>query len=201
MGDNRVLICGTVPYAPIHSHSAYNEEFSMCDLMVMRTSGAADIIKLTIPERLYPSKNISVGDNIRVSGQYRSRNAVQDGKIKLLLSVFANEIELVIERETQYENKIELCGYICRPVTYRKTPLGREIADILLAVNRKFGRSDYIPCVVWGRNAVYASGMRVGEKIKISGRIQSRTYSKKTENGIESKTACEVSAESIEICA
>lgn len=114
-------------------------------------------------------------------------------KIICQLSLFATHVELLIDIEPTYQNDISLCGFICKPVSYRKTPLGREISDILIAVNRKFGKSDYIPCVAWGRNAVFAAQLKVGTQIQIQGRIQSRTYTKKTAEGERSYTANEVS--------
>ena len=191
--NNAAVISGVVNELPIFSHTMYDEDFYTFPIQVMRTSGTVDVIRVVLPEKVYASKNISLQDVLRIQGQYRSRNVAEHGKNHLALTLFATHVELLIGREPEFQNDISLCGFICKPVLYRQTPLGREISDILIAVNRKFGKSDYIPCVAWGRNAVFASQLKVGTQIQIKGRIQSRTYTKKTDEGERNFTANEVS--------
>ena len=191
--NNAAGISGVVNELPVFSHTMYDEDFYSFPIHVMRTSGTMDVLRVILPEKVYAAKNISLQDVLRIQGQYRSRNVVECGKNHLSLSLFATHVELLIDIEPTYQNDISLCGFICKPVSYRKTPLGREISDILIAVNRKFGKSDYSPCVAWGRNAVFAAQLKVGTQIQIQGRIQSRTYTKKTAEGERSYTANEVS--------
>ena len=148
--NNAAVISGVVNELPIFSHTMYDEDFYTFPIQVMRTSGTVDVIRVVLPEKVYASKNISLQDV-----QYRSRNVAEHGKNHLSLTLFATHVELLIGRDPEYQNDISLCGFICKPVLYRQTPLGREISDILIAVNRKFGKSDYIPCVAWGRTEFY----------------------------------------------
>jgi hypothetical protein len=173
----------------------------MVDILVPRLSESSDYIPLMISERLMDVRQDYTGQKIAVTGQFRSYNRHEERKNKLVLSVFVREVEFIDELvENEKTNQIYLDGYICKEPIYRKTPLGREIADILLAVNRPYGKSDYIPCISWGRNARYASGFSVGEKCRIWGRIQSREYMKKiSEDYMEKRIAYEVSVSKLEV--
>lgn len=172
----------------------------MVDVSVERLSDSRDIIPLMVSERLIDVSGDFIGQNIMVSGQFRSYNRHEERKNRLVLSVFAREIEFVGEiEESTKTNQIYLDGYICKEPIYRKTPLGREIADLLLAVNRPYGKSDYIPCICWGRNARYANNFAVGDRCLVWGRIQSREYMKKiTEEQVEKRIAYEVSVSKLE---
>lgn len=196
--NNKVKLTGTVVSEPEFSHEVYGEQFFNLFLEVKRISGVTDIVPLTISERLFNREDKCTGTVVRVSGQFRSFNKHEENKNRLVLSVFVREIERVVN-DYDEENEIEIDGFVCKDPVYRKTPLGREIADILFAVNRSYGKSDYIPCIVWGRNAVYASGLPVGTHLKITGRIQSRKYIKRYLDGAEEeRTAYEVSVSKIE---
>lgn len=196
--NNKVKLTGTVVSEPEFSHEVYGEQFFNLFLEVKRISGVADIVPLTISERLFNLEDKCTGTVVRVSGQFRSFNKHEENKNRLVLSVFVREIERVVN-DYDEENEIEIDGFVCKDPVYRETPLGREIADILFAVNRSYGKSDYIPCIVWGRNAVYASGLPVGTHLKLMGRIQSRNYTKRYPDGTEeNRTAYEVSVSKIE---
>lgn len=184
-----------------YSHEIYGEGFYMVDVKVQRLSESFDVIPVMMSERLIDVTGNYKGMLICVNGQFRSYNRHDERKNKLVLSVFAREIEFLEEmEESSKTNQIFLDGYICKPPIYRKTPLGREIADVLLAVNRPYGKSDYIPCICWGRNARYASGFKVGDRCMIWGRIQSREYMKKLdEDTIEKRVAFEVSVSKLEL--
>ena len=172
----------------------------MVDVAVNRLSNYLDYIPLMISERLIDISRDYVGEYIRIGGQFRSYNRHEEKKNRLVLSVFAREVEFLDEEvENAKTNQIFLDGYICKPPVYRKTPLGREIADLLIAVNRPYGKSDYIPCICWGRNARFASGFEVGGHAQIWGRIQSREYMKKlSETESERRIAYEVSVSKLE---
>ena len=173
----------------------------MVDVKVLRLSESFDIIPVMVSERLLDVNADYKGMYVNVNGQFRSYNRHEERKNRLVLSVFAREIEFVDEiEESARTNQIFLDGYICKEPIYRKTPLGREIADLLLAVNRPYGKSDYIPCICWGRNARYASSFRVGERCSVWGRIQSREYMKKLdEENVERRVAFEVSVSKLEL--
>lgn len=183
------------------SHEIYGEGFYMVDVRVERLSDSIDIIPLMVSERLLDVNGDYKGMYIVVNGQFRSYNRHEERKNKLVLSVFAREIDFVDEiGENTKSNQIYLDGYICKEPVYRKTPLGREIADLLLAVNRPYGKSDYIPCICWGRNARYASNFEVGARCAVWGRIQSREYMKKiSEDELEKRIAYEVSVSKLEL--
>ena len=172
----------------------------MVDVLVRRLSNSEDRIPLMISERLIDVTQDYTGEFIMVSGQFRSYNRHEEQKNRLILSVFVREVEFIDEEpDGAKTNTILLDGYICKPPIYRKTPLGREIADLLLAVNRPYGKSDYIPCICWGRNARYASAFEVGEHVQVLGRIQSREYVKKlSEIETEKRVAYEVSVSKLE---
>ncbi len=199
--NNQVTIMGEIVSDFTFSHEIFGEGFYVADLKVERLSESADIVPLMVSERLVDVKADCKGYNVIVNGQFRSYNRHEERKNRLVLSVFAREIEFVDEiAENAKTNQIYLDGYICKEPIYRKTPLGREIADLLLAVNRPYGKSDYIPCICWGRNARYASSFAVGERCAIWGRIQSREYMKKLdEEHMERRVAYEVSVSKLEM--
>ena len=198
--NNQVTIMGKVASEFTYSHEVFGEGFYMVDVLVKRLSNSDDRIPLMISERLIDVTKDYTGEYICVSGQFRSYNRHEEQKNRLVLSVFVREVEFVDEQQDGAKtNFILLEGYICKKPVYRKTPLGREIADLLLAVNRPYGKSDYIPCICWGRNARYASGFEVGEHVQVLGRIQSREYVKKiSESETQTRTAYEVSVSKLE---
>lgn len=199
--NNQVTIMGTIVSGYQFSHEIFGENFYMVDVQVPRLSDSADIIPIMISERIVDVEANAIGMNVIVNGQFRSYNRHEAKKNRLLLSVFARDIEFVDEvLENEKTNQIYLDGYICKPPVYRKTPLGREITDLLLASNRPYGKSDYIPCICWGRNARYASSFEVGMRCIIWGRIQSREYMKKiSEEELEKRIAYEVSVSKLEL--
>ena len=190
--NNRVYLFGKVDSTPVFSHEIYGEGFFDINLKVERLSSQYDLIPVTISERLIKSNNLKVGDDLAILGQFRSYNKMVNNKSKLLLTVFAREI--IEPRIEQNSNIIELVGYLCKEPIYRTTPFKREICDCLIAVNRAYNKSDYLPCITWGRNARFVSGLAVGEKLFLTGRIQSRVYQKKLEDdSVEDRIAYEVS--------
>ena len=199
--NNTVEVAGEVVTEPIYSHEAFGEQFYIFNISVKRLSGMLDTIPVTISERAINISEIRVGKRFKIYGQFRSFNKHMEHERRLILSVFARDImELDDNQLDVNENYIYLDGYICKEPIYRKTPRGREIADMLIAVNRSYGKSDYIPCIAWGRNARYASGLDVGTHIKVCGRIQSREYTKRiSETESEQRMAYEVSVSSIEL--
>ena len=193
--NNQVEIMGKIASQFTFSHQVFGEGFYMVDVLVKRLSDSEDRIPVMISERLLDVTQDCEGEYIHVTGQFRSYNRHEEKKNRLVLSVFAREVEFVEDDdESMKTNSIFLDGYICKPPVYRKTPLGREIADLLVAVNRPYGKSDYIPCICWGRNARYASAFQVGGHVLIWGRIQSREYVKRiSEEETEKRTAYEIS--------
>lgn len=198
--NNQVTIMGEVASEFTFSHEVFGEGFYMVEVLVKRLSNSDDRIPLMISERLIDVTQDYRREYITVNGQFRSYNKHEEYKNRLVLSVFVREVSFVEEElDGAKTNNIMLDGYICKAPIYRKTPLGREIADLLLAVNRPYGKSDYIPCICWGRNARYASNFEVGEHVQIFGRIQSREYVKKlTETETEKRVAYEVSVSKLE---
>lgn len=205
--NNHIILVGKVTSEKRFSHEIYGEKFYIFDLSVPRLSGNADIIPITISERLMVDQNLPVESKITVEGQFRSYNSYGEGKNKLVLTVFAKNVEMLEDQENEVvarkdfiSNEVTLIGYICKKPIYRQTPFGREIADVLLAVNRAYSKSDYIPCIAWGRTARFCENMEVGTEVKVVGRVQSRQYEKKYEDGtIENKVAYEVSVGSLEV--
>ena len=198
--NNRVSVIGTIVSGFTFSHAVFGEGFYLVDLSVNRLSEQADVIPLMVSERLIDVTADYVGRTLEAIGQFRSYNRHEGSKNRLVLSVFVREINFM-EEFTDYTktNQIFLDGYICKEPFYRKTPLGREIADLLVAVNRPYGKSDYIPCIAWGRNARYASGFAVGTRLLIWGRVQSREYTKKLNDAeCEKRVAYEVSVSKLE---
>ena len=199
--NNKVTVGGKVVGGFTYSHEMYGEKFYLFDILLRRLSGAYDVIPVMVSDRLMDVEKDYTDCNILVSGQFRSYNKHEEVSTKLILSVFAREITFLEEiDEEQNVNSISLDGYICKEPKYRETPLGREIADVLLAVNRPYGKSDHIPCICWGRNARFVGQLDIGSHVRISGRIQSREYQKKLENGeFETRTAYEVSASKVDL--
>lgn len=198
--NNQVTIIGEIASEFAFSHEVFGEGFYMVDVLVKRLSNSDDRIPLMISERLIDVNQNYTGEYIMATGQFRSYNQHEERKNRLVLSVFVREVSFVEEElDGAKTNNILLDGYICKRPIYRKTPLGREIADLLLAVNRPYGKSDYIPCICWGRNARFASGFEVGEHVQVLGRIQSREYVKKlSETESEKRVAYEVSVSKLE---
>lgn len=176
------------------SHEIYDEKFYKFCVEVERLSDLKDTLPVIVSERVIDINNLKIGDAVLVEGQFRSYNELNDVKSKLVLSIFAKEVSMANKEEISKINDIVLEGFICKKPIYRKTPLGREISDMLIAVNRSYKKSDYIPCILWGRNAKYSETLEVGTKVKLSGRIQAREYEKKQLDGsIVKHTAYEVS--------
>ena len=200
--NNQVTIMGKVATEFSFSHEVFGEGFYMVEVEVKRLSNSEDRIPLMISERLIDVTQDYTGEYIMVHGQFRSYNRHEEQKNRLVLSVFVREISFMEEEpDGTKTNSIWLDGYICKEPIYRKTPLGREIADLLLAVNRPYGKSDYIPCICWGRNARYASGFEVGEHVQLLGRIQSREYVKRiSDTETEKRIAYEVSVNKMVYC-
>lgn len=195
--SNRVTITGRILSEPIFSHEVFGEGFYEFTMSVPRLSGQVDLLPITVSERIMDNY-IDVGERITVNGQFRSYNKMDEVKSRLMLTVFARSITYA--DDTINPNIVELSGYICKPPMYRTTPFKREICDCLIAVNRAYNKSDYIPCIAWGRNARFVNTLGVGEKIDIMGRIQSREYQKIfADNSSEIKTAYEVSVSGIKM--
>ena len=208
--NNYLTLVGKVTGEKRFSHEIYGEKFYVFDLEIPRLSGNADIIPITVSERIATDEMLTEGKNLLVKGQFRSYNSYDTQKNRLILTVFAKDVIEVEEKPEDEDNEIVkkdmvtnevvLIGYICKKPIYRQTPFGREIADILLAVNRAYNKSDYIPCIAWGRNARFCQNLEVGTKVKLVGRVQSRTYEKKYEDGtVENRVAYEVSVGSLEV--
>ena len=202
--NNRVCIIGEIVSEFTFSHEVFGEGFYIANVSVNRLSDMVDVIPLMISERLIDVTKDYRGMKIEVAGQFRSYNRHEGTKNKLVLSIFVRELRFLEDDEMPEEqsksNQIFLDGYVCKPPIYRKTPLGREIADILVAVNRPYGKSDYIPCIAWGRNARCAGGLEVGAHLQVSGRVQSREYTKKIgEEEVERRVAYEVSVSKIDL--
>lgn len=199
--DNSVNVVGKIISKPVFSHELYGEGFYNFNIEVPRLSNAVDILPAVISERIIDRKLLAVGTYIGLGGQIRSYNSsTEEGKRKLVLNIFVQNIDILDELSNDDCNNITLKGYICKPPTYRTTPFGREIADILLAVNRTYNKSDYIPCIAWGRNANFAKTLETGSNIELTGRFQSREYQKQYDNGdLVNKIAYEVSISTIKL--
>ena len=208
--NNYLTLVGKVTGEKKFSHEIYGESFYVFSLEILRLSGNSDIIPITVSERLIKEETLTEGKKLLVKGQFRSYNSYENEKNRLILTVFAKDIVELEENEEEEENEIVkkdtitnevvLIGFICKKPIYRQTPFGREISDLLLAVNRAYNKSDYIPCIAWGRNARFCQNLEVGAQVKIVGRVQSRTYEKKHEDGtVETRVAYEVSVGSLEV--
>ena len=196
MNNNLVTLSGKIAFDPIYTHQVFGEGFYESAIEVERLSSQVDVVPITISERLIQEVNLEKGDYLTIEGQFRSYNKIIDGKSKLMLTVFVREC--VDNPRFDNENNIELTGYVCKPPIFRTTPFKREIADVLIAVNRAYNKSDYIPCIAWGRNARFASRLEVGDKVNLVGRIQSREYQKVLANGdSETRVAYEISVSRI----
>ncbi len=203
--NNNLTLVGKITEEKKFSHEIYGEKFYTFGLSVPRLSGNADVIPITISERLFKEDELVLEKKIRIKGQFRSYNSYEESKNRLILTVFAKDIEFleiqeeIVASKDLVSNEVVLIGFICKTPIYRQTPFGREITDILLAVNRAYNKSDYIPCIAWGRNARFCSKMPVGTEVKITGRIQSRIYEKKHDDGTtESRVAYEISIANLE---
>ena len=196
--NNKIILCGTVHEAPVFSHEVFGESFYTFKLKVDRLSGQSDILPVIISERLILNNDIILGERYLIEGQLRSYNIITDNKSRLQLQTFAREI--MIDENGEDMNQIILNGFICKAPVYRVTPFSREIADVLIAVNRAYGKSDYIPSICWGRNARYCQQLKVGESITVEGRLQSREYQKKlADETVINKTAYEVSVSKLTV--
>lgn len=194
--NNKVTIAGEVMSPYVYSHEVMGEKFYTTVVKSERLSGTMDLIPVMISERLISPTMDDTGAFAEISGEFRSYDDKENGKSKL--SVFAQNISFL--EDSKNVNDIEIVGYVCKRPTYRSTPLRREITDIRLAVNRSYRKSDYIPCIVWGRNARFAENLSVGTKLKLRGRIQSREYYKKiSDNELETRTAFEMSVSRLEV--
>ena len=201
MNDNNTIeLRGKIISGFQFSHEVFGEGFYLFDLKVERRSDTVDVLPILVSERLINVKESAVGAKVIIDGELRSYNKQLEEGRKVILTVFAKEIENVEEEDSQFDfNYIKLKGFLCKEPIYRKTPLGREVTDFVLAINRPYGKSDYIPCICWGRNARFASGFEVGGHVQVWGRIQSREYVKKlSEWESEKRVAYEVSVSKIE---
>ncbi len=208
--NNYLTLVGKVTGEKEFSHEIYGERFYIFKLGIPRLSGNHDMIPITISERLIGESTLEEGRKLLVKGQFRSYNSYENEKNRLILTVFAKDVIEIEEKVEEEENEmikkdtitneVVLIGYICKKPIYRQTPFGREISDILLAVNRAYNKSDYIPCIAWGRNARFCQNLEVGSQVKVIGRVQSRTYEKKYEDGTsQTRVAYEVSIGSLEV--
>ncbi len=209
--NNYLTLVGKVTGEKRFSHEIYGESFYVFNLEIPRLSGNSDIIPITVSERLLQEETLQEGKKLLIKGQFRSYNSYENEKNRLILTVFAKDIVELEENEVEEEeneivkketitNEVVLVGYICKKPIYRQTPFGREISDLLLAVNRAYNKSDYIPCIAWGRTARFCQNLEVGSQVKVVGRVQSRTYEKKHEDGsVETRIAYEVSVGSLEV--
>jgi single-stranded DNA-binding protein len=200
--NNFIDIGGRIHSEFTFSHEIYGEGFWRFDVEVGRLSGQNDVLPVTVSERIVDREKMMIGQAVRISGQIRSYNnyVEADKKNKLVLTIFARDVTFLSEAPSDSPNDVFLQGYLCKPAIYRTTPFGREIADLLIAVNRSYNKSDYIPCIAWGRNARYAGKLQVGDHIRLWGRKQSRKYQKKIDDvTVLEKTAFEVSISKIEI--
>lgn len=200
--NNVAFISGTVYGFPVYSHSVYGEKFYTFDTEVERTSGNVDLLPVIASERAIDIDSLCPGDIVSIRGEIRSYNLKCTEKTRLVLNVFARSVQVLENVETDENgsnNSIYLDGYICKPPAYRETPMGRELSDAIVAVNRAYGKSDYIPCIFWGRNARFASQLPVGSRVKLNGRFQSREYRKNIGDVAEIRTAFELSVGSLEV--
>lgn len=196
--DNEARIVGFVDSYLTYSHEVHTERFYRFSVRAQRLSSNEDVIVVTVSDRMLTQIKIEPGKKLMIAGQFRSYNNYTDNGIKLILTLFAKELEEADEDE-ELDNEVYLNGFICKPVVYRVTPFGREIADILLAVNRAYNKSDYIPCIAWGRNARFAKNLVIGQNVRLWGRMQSREYQKKlSEDETVTKTAYEVSVSKLD---
>ena len=199
--DNNITVFGLVAEEPVFNHEAFGEKFFKMMVSVNRVSGTVDTLPVLISERIADMKKLKTGACVMITGRIKSYNEHIGEKSKLILAIFTEIIEIYEnEVELPFNNDVVLRGFICKEPNYRVTPLGREITDVLIAVNRAYGKSDYIPCIVWGRTAKFVGHLPVGTHIEMTGRFQSRPYTKKiSEDEIENRVAYEVSVSKIEV--
>ncbi len=193
--NNRTVLCGIPTAKPEFSHECRHERFYSFPLAIRRSSGISDVINIIAPEKLLSDTEISEGEKLELSGEVRSYNNKSGVGSKLIITMYAKTINAIFGED---ENTVLIRGTICKTPTYRKTPMGREICDLMIAVNRKYGRSDYLPCIAWGLRAREASEWSVGDIVSLRGRLQSRSYIKRTDDDIQEKTAYEISIIEIE---
>ena len=199
MENNVITLMGTVETFPEYNHTVLEENFYSFLLRVPRLSNNDDLLPITVPQRLLDGQILKIGNRIKIKGQLRSYNKYTEDKTRLILTVFARGVCQASELDTENPNEIFINGYICKAPVYRKTPFGREITDLIVAVNRAFNRSDYIPAIAWGKNAVYSETLEVGSNVMLWGRLQSRNYQKRiSEDETEIRTAYELSITRIE---
>lgn len=200
LSNNQALVIGTIEGEFVLNHEIYSEKFYTFNVRIPRLSGTFDSIRVMISERLIMDGEYHEGDKVEIVGQFRSYNSYENGENRLLLTVFAKDIQKIGNEESKNPNSLYLDGFICKAPVYRTTPFGREITDILIAVNRSYNKSDYIPIIAWGRNARFAKNLKVGDNVRIWGRIQSRNYQKRiSEEETITKTAYEVSVNRMEL--
>ena len=208
MENNNIKLVGKITADIELNHEIYGEKFFDTKIQVKRLSGDVDEIGIIVSERLFIGKNIEIGTTVEINGQLRSYNhyTEEENRRRLLLNVFIKDIRTVSDTELSEDdkldstNEVELIGHICKKPIYRKTPFGREISDILIAVNRPYGKSDYLPCIAWGRNARFSENLETGQIVRIVGRMQSRQYTKELQNGaVEERIAYEVSIGTLEL--
>lgn len=188
---NHITLRGSLLSMPLFSHENHGRRFFRFYLEVPRLSGAVDVLPVIAREDVLNAMELSDGEMLTVTGQVRSHNVREDSRRRLLIFVFAN---LIVCEDGESLNDVVLEGPLCREPTYRKTPLGREICDVMLAVPRAFRRADYLPCILWGRTALECAQFHTRDILRITGRLQSRTYTKVLESGSEERTAYEISA-------
>ena len=199
LAGNSAHLSGRVLRGPVFNHKTYGEAFYLILLGIFRRSGYEDRIRLIVSERIMGGRSPREGELLEICGQIRTYNREVEGRSKLDVTVFVRELEYCEEQDFSCKNEIAIEGFICKDPVRRTSPLGREICDLMIAVNRMYNKSDYVPSIAWGRNAAYAETLRVGDKIAVEGRIQSREYRKFTEEGcLVTKTAYELSITRIE---
>lgn len=201
ISNNQAQVTGVITDEFTFNHEIYAEKFYTFTLSIPRLSGTDDSVHVMVSERLLSGEDFKVGDCVDIEGQFRSYNSYEDnGDNRLVLTVFAKDIKKNTEEKNHNPNVLYLNGYICKPPIYRTTPFGREITDLLIAVNRSYNKSDYIPVIAWGRNARYAKTLEVGDNVRVWGRIQSRNYQKRiNDEEVVTKTAYEVSVNRMEL--
>lgn len=193
MNNNKLSLTGRIASPVLFTHEVLGESFFETTIEVKRLSGVSDVIPLTVSDRLMDERPITEGEEVTIEGQFRSHNKTDGDRSRLMLTAFARDV-IRPALEGVDPNSLEVCGYICKPPVYRVTPFNREICDILLAVNRAYNKSDYIPCILWGRSARYAKDLKVGTKVSMKGRVQSRCYNKTVDGGeVEERVAYEFS--------
>lgn len=196
---NRITIIGTLNSPILYSHTILHEDFYTSTLQVKRKSGIQDVLPVTLPGKILQDNVPADSDLLKLTGQVRSYNRVVDGVNRLILTIFVQDLSRADDKDDDTLNNVEIAGFICKTPSRRSTPLGRDICDMMLAVNRPFGKSDYLPCIAWGRNAKFAESFRVGDRVFIAGRLQSREYRKVHDDGsFEIRSAIEISIFSIE---